>query len=75
MTAMVLYCTAGEPRHPTRASQASQGQTGRHQVGTYYTAQQENPATLPEHLKLAKDKQDAIRLVLYCTAGESCHPT
>ncbi len=28
-----------------------------------FTAQLENPATLPEHLKLAKDKQDAIRLV------------
>ncbi len=33
-----------------------------------FTAQLENPATLPEHLKLAKDKQDATRLVLYCTA-------
>jgi hypothetical protein len=28
-----------------------------------FTAQLENPATLPEHLKIAKDKQDAIRLV------------
>jgi hypothetical protein len=28
-----------------------------------FTAQLENPATLPEHLKLAKDKQDATRLV------------
>jgi hypothetical protein len=28
-----------------------------------FTAQLENPATLPEHLKLAKDKQDTTRLV------------
>ncbi len=34
-----------------------------------FTAQLENPATLPEHLKLAKDKQDATRFVLYPTAA------
>jgi hypothetical protein len=40
-----------------------------------FTAQLENPATLPEHLKLAKDKQDATRLVQLhsmSSATENC---